>query len=233
MKTEISKHFARLFLRLTTVIVVLLCVVIATSGCAAIGFLFHEGPFERGRTPDYDLEGQQERKLLVWIECPRSANTAMDVQEKLTSSFELYLTERAGFEIENVIFDPPIEKDAMMLDPKEVARSLGAGYLLLVHVDRYESDFLHIREFYAGELVTRSILFDVDLDAAVWPSQPTGKMTHITVDLEEDGRDAMVSRLTSATAHCIMRYLYPCKKLQFKTADERVSMQDAYEIETY
>ena len=58
-------------------------------------------------------------------------------------------------------------------------------------------------------------------------------MTHISVAMEEDGRDALVSRLTSATAHCVLRYLYPCDKLKFETADERVSLQEAYEMETY
>ena len=232
MKTENTKHFVRSISRITAV-VVLLCVAFAASGCVALSFLLSGGPFEKGEPPAYDLQDQQERKVLVWIECPRSANADFDVRKKLTSAFQLYIIERADFDVENVLLNPPAGTETLLLDPKKIARSQGAGYLLLVHVDKYESDFLQIRDFYAGELITRSVLFDLDLDTAVWPSQPAGKMIHISVAMEEDGRDALVSRLTSATAHCVLRYLYPCDKLKFKTADEIVSLQEAYEMETY
>ena len=232
MKTEDTKHFVRSISRITAV-AVLLCVVFSASGCTALSFLLSRGPFEKGVTPAYDLQDQQDRKVLVWIECPRSVNADFDVQKKLISAFQLYIIERADFDAENVLLNPPSETKTLLLDPKKIARSQGAGYLLLVHVDKYESDFLQIRDFYAGELITRSVLFDLDLDTAVWPSQPAGKMIHITVEMEEEGRDALVSRLTSATAHCVLRYLYPCEKLKFEAADERVSLQEAYEMETY
>jgi hypothetical protein len=100
-------------------------------------------------------------------------------------------------------------------------------------VDNYSADFLQVRDYYAGELITRAVLFDLDLDTAVWPSYPEGKMVHISVEMETKGRDALISRLSSGAAHCTLRYLYPCDKLKFDAADERVSLQEAYEIETY
>jgi len=145
----------------------------------------------------------------------------------------LYLVEKAEFNAENIILSSLSDSKTLLLDPKKIARSQGAGYLLLVQVDKYETDFLQIRDYFAGELITRAILFDVDSGETLWPSQPEGKMIHIAVEMETKGRDALVSRLTSATAHCILRYLYPCEKLKFKTADERVSLQEAYEMETY
>jgi hypothetical protein len=78
--------------------------------------------------------------------------------------------------------------------------------------------------------VTRAVLQDTDLGTRVWPQQPEGKMVHVGVEIETKGRDALVSRMISAAAHCTLRNLYPCDKLKFKHADERISMQEAYEI---
>ena len=232
MKTEDTKHFVRSISQITTVIM-LLCVVFAASGCNIIGFLLTSGPFEKKIPAAYDLKEQQDRKVLVWVECPRSANADFDVQEKLITGFKLYLVEKSGFDAENIIMGSLGDSKTLLLDPKKIARSQGAGYLLLVQVDKYEADFLQIRDYYAGELITRAVLFDVDSGETLWPSQPEGKMIHIAYEMETEGRDALVSRLTSATAHCVSRNLYPCEKLKFKTAGERVSLQEAYEMETY
>jgi len=233
LKIEDTKHFVRSISRITGVVAALLCVVFAASGCVALSFLLSEGPFEKGMPPAYNLQEQQERKVLIWVECPRSANADFDVQEKLATAFRLYLVGKAGFEPENIIISSLSDGEALLLDPKKIARSQGAGYLLLVQVDKYESDYLQIRDYYAGEMISRAVLYDVDSGETLWPSQPEGKMVHVAFEMESGGREALVNRLTSATAHCVSRNLYPCEKLKYKTAGERVSSQEAFEIETY
>jgi hypothetical protein len=210
----------------------LLCL-LATSGCVALGFLLSPGPFEKKTTPIYDLKAQQDRKVLIWIECPRSSGVDYDVAEKLALAFQLTLIEKGGLESENVILNPATDSGNLSLDLMEIARSKNAGYLLLVQVDEYSTDFLRVRDYYSGEIITRSVLQDTDLGSRVWPRYPEGKMVQISVEMETGGRDALVSRLASAAAHCTLRYLYPCDKLKFKHSDERISMQEAYEIETY
>jgi hypothetical protein len=233
LKIENTKHFVHSITRFTVLFVALLCVIFLLSGCAILSLILSEGPFEKGMPPAYDLQEQQERKVLVWIECPRSANADFDVQKRLATAFQLYLVGKADFDPENIILSSLSDGEALLLDPKKIARSQGAGYLLLVQVDKCEVDFLQIRDYYAGEMISRAILFDVDLDETLWPSQPEGKMIHVAFEMETEGRDALVSRLTSATAHCVLRNLYPCEKLKYKTAGERVSLQEAYEMETY
>jgi hypothetical protein len=233
LKIKDTKHFVRSITQITVLFVALLCVVFATSGCAILSLILSEGPFEKGIPPAYDLREQQERKVLVWVECPRSANADFDVQKRLATAFQLYLVGKAGFDSENIILSSLSDGEALLLDPKKIARSQGAGYLLLVQVDKYEADFLQIRDYYAGEMISRAVLFDVDLGETLWPSQPEGKMIHVAFEMESEGRDALVNRLTSTTAHCVLRNLYPCEKLKYKTAGERVSSQEAFEMETY
>ena len=198
-----------------------------------MGFLLSPGAFENGIPPAYNLKKNQDRKVLVWIECPYSSGADHDVQQLLGTAFELYMVEKAHFDPDNVLIYASPASQTMLLDPKEIARSQGAGYVLLVTVDSYEVDFLQVRDYYAGDMITRALLIDVDLGTPVWPRQPEGKMVQITVELESDGRDALISRMVSAVAHCTMRHLYPCDKLKYKHADERISMQEAYEIETF
>lgn len=232
MKITEHKNLAR-FIALTMAFVVPLPSIIVMSGCSTgLGFLLSPGPFEKKTTPEYNLKAQQGRKILVWIECPRSRGADYAFPEKLALAFQSYLTGKAGFKSENVILNPPTDEPIYSLDPLQIARSQGAGYVLLIHVDTYEFDSLQIRNYFSGGLVTRAVLLDTDLGTAVWPQQPQGKMINLAVDMET-GEDVLMSRLTAAAAHCTVRYLYPCDKLKFKHPDERVSTQEAFEMETF
>lgn len=191
-----------------------------------------EGPFERKIAPDYNLQVNQDRKILLWVEFPRSLNVGYDLQDKLIGAFQGYMTKAAKIDPSNLVAHPS-RLEGISEDPRAVARSQGAGYVLLVQVETFEIDSLQMKNFYAGKLVTRAVLLDVDVPTAVWPKQPEGKMIDIEVEVESGGRDAAISRLVSADAHCTVRYLYPCDKLKFKNSDERVSVQEVFEIETY
>lgn len=223
---------------LVSFIVTITCVIGAfclftLSGCTILGFLASAGPFEKKTVPVYDLKAQQDRKVMIWVECPVSSGADYDLSKKLATAFQLTLIEKGKLKAENIILPPERESGNVLVDVQEVARSQGAGYALLVHVDTYSIDSLRVRDYYSGELVIRTVLQDTDLGSRVWPQQPEGKMIHMAVEIGTEGRDALVSRLASGAAHCTLRYLYPCDKLKFKHSDEKVSIQEAFEMETY
>ena len=233
MRSPDLKHLVLLIYPITLA-AALICSVLPFSGCGpALGVILTPGPFEKKTVPDYNLKEQQDRKVLVWIECPRSSGADYDVQEKLASAFELTLTQKGGFDRENIILNPITDSQKFLLDPVQIARSKGAGYVLLIQVDAYSADYLRVRNYYSGEIITRAVLQDVNLGRSIWPKQPEGKMVHISVEMETEGHDALISRMTAAVAHCTLRNLYPCDKLTFKHIDERISMQEAFELETY
>ena len=212
---------------------VTLLVVITNSGCDVFGVLASPGAFEKKIPPQYDLRKQQDHKILLWVECPRSLDVDHDVQEKLRATCLIYLTEKVKIRSENVILYQPATENTLILDPLKIARGLGAGYVLLVQVEDYELSPMNVQKYYSGGMISRTILMDTDLSMAVWPKDPVGKVVHIGVDMETKGRDEALSRLVSATAHCSLRYLYPCEKLAFKVLDEKITIQDAIEMETY
>ncbi len=191
------------------------------------------GPFEKKIPPEYDLQAQQDRKILILIDCPRSSEVDFDVKKKLVTAFELYFRSQMDIEPENLVVNPSGLGQALSRDPVKMAQELGAGYVLLVQVDQYGLAPLNSARYFSGEMISRAVLMDADLNMTVWPSEPGGKIVHIGVDLEIKGRNVALTRLVSGTTHCVLRYLYPCEKLKYKSSDEVYTLQEAFEMETY
>lgn len=202
-------------------------------GCNIGGFLMTPGAFEKKVPPQYDLVSRQDRKILVVIECPRSSGVDFDVKEKLTDGMEKYLTRQMGIKRDNLILNGDAADPSLSADPVKRAKSLGAGYVLMVQVDLYMLQPMNTRNYFTGEMRSRVVLMDTDYGAAVWPQDPRGKIIHVGVDIETQGRDMAVTRLISATTHCALRALYPCEKLLYKNSDELMTLQDAMEMETF
>ena len=207
--------------------------VFTLSGCNIVGFLASPGPFEKKIPPQYDLQAQQDRKILILIDCPRSSEVDYDVKKKLIAGFELYLRSQMDIEPANFVSNPSGLDQALNHDPVKMAQELGVGYVLLVQVDQYGLSPLNSAKYFTGQMISRAVLMDADLNMAVWPKEPGGKIVHIGVDLETKGRDIALTRLVSGTTHCILRYLYPCEKLKYKNSDEVYTLQEAFEMETY
>lgn len=218
---------------ITLQFVVTAVLLIAGSGCGLIDVLGMPTSHEKVIPPEYDLKARQDRKVLMWIECPRSSNVDYDVKEKLEAAFQIYLTERARFLPKHIVWGGAGGDSLMAQDPIEIAREQGIGYVLLVQVDHYEMVRLNIRDYYAGQMLSHAVLYDVDLGMAVWPQNAAAKVVHVEADLETKGRATALSRLVSAMAHCTMRSLYPCEKPKFKIRDEKVTIQDAYGMDTF
>lgn len=212
---------------------VMLLAILMAGGCNVISFLASPGPFEKKIPPEYNLEAQQDRKVLLLIECPRSSGVDYDVKKKLISGFEVYLISQMEIDPGNIVHSQPSLGQGMVEDPVKTAQALGAGYVLLVQVDNYRLAPLNTGKYVTGEMLSRAVLMDADLGIAVWPKDPGGKIVHIGVDLETKGRDLALTRLISATTHCVLRYLYPCEKLKFKNSDEVYTLQDAFDMEIY
>ncbi|MHC5083130.1 MAG: hypothetical protein ACYTET_04240 [Planctomycetota bacterium] len=198
------------------------------------GILATPGAYERVETPEYDLLAQQERKILLWVECPRSSGADYDVQENLIEAYQRYFSNMMEIEPENlIVYDSSAITDFFQ-DPKQIARSKGAGYVLMVQVNDFEMTPLQAKDYHYGIIETRSLLMDVDLGVSVWPrGDSQTKSAGIEIELDTKGRKSMMKRLTDAVAHCTLRYLYPCKSVNFKHSDERLTIQEAAEMETF
>ena len=168
-------------------LVVMLSAFVVNSGCEMMSVLGTPSAFEKKIPPQYDLQAQQDRKILLWVECPRSSDVDYDVQEKLIATFQIYLTERAEILPENVVLHQPASKEGFAQDPMKIAQALGTGYVLLVQVDDYEMVPLNVRNYYSGQMLSHAVLLDTDLGMSVWPRTAKAKVVHVGVDLETKG----------------------------------------------
>ena len=208
--------------------IALLAVCLGASGCPTNGIY-------STLTPTYNLTANQDKKILIWVESPRSAAADADAAETLAEAIGNYLMTRAKIRPENVILGQE-SRDAslyVLQSTEAAALQQGAELALLVRIEDYELLPMNIRNFYSGRMLTRAVLLDAATSQTLWPQGLDGKVHDIVVELGQGNRTEILSRLADGTAHCIVRNLYPIMKLHYKNSDERMSMQEAFELETF
>lgn len=204
-----------------------------TSGCNFLEFAVTPGAYERKIEQEYDLKAQEDKKVLIWVECSWASGSDYDVQAELSEAIQKYMLEIIKIDGENIALYQPGPEAAYFQNPEKTAKAMGIGYVLVVQVDSYEMTRLNVRDYYSGQLSTRSVLIDVELGDVVWPTNQKARSAEVFVELETRGRDLLLGRLVNGAAHCTLRYLFPCQKQQFKHPDERITIQEAAEMETF
>ena len=201
---------------------------VVLAGCAATGIY--------GKVkPAYDVVANQDKKVLIWVEAPRSAAADVDAAEKLAAAMSEHLVTRAKINPANLFVqaDARSTPSGVVQTPEAAARQAGAGLVLLVRIEAYELLPLNIRNYHSGRMVTRALLLDVQTDRPLWPSGEQGKVHDIAIELGQGDRTAVLSQMSASMAHCIARNLYPIVKMHYKNSDERISLQEAFELETF
>jgi hypothetical protein len=204
----------------------LLAAVIFAGGCPSAGI------YSKVK-PAYDLSADKSKKVLIWVESPRSAAADPDAADKLAEAMRDHLVTKAGVNPANVLLARDSAAGALLISPDTAALQAGAATALFVRIEEYELLPMSLPNYHSGRMVTRSVLLDAQTGQALWPMSTEGKVHDIVVELGKGDRQTILTRLTAGSAHCILRNLYPITKLHYKYSDERVSLQEAFEQETF
>jgi hypothetical protein len=107
-------------------------------------------------------------------------------------------------------------------DPFAIASKLNAQYVLAVQITDFELSTFAEEDLFNGTMITKSRLFDAKGNN-IWPQDANEAGRQITVGFEDEKGTAelAVGKLAAATAHCVTRYLYNCKKEKFRIAEEQ------------
>ena len=203
-------------------------VAISTAGCNVFGWLVSETAHEQKVKAQFKLADYGKEGVLVFVDSLKKMNVGYGLEEKLEGSIENYLVKQVRLKKENILGADELSKlrssrpDFDRMSPVMVGDALGAGKVLYVRIENYNLYNIDGRDYYEGSLITRSILFDVQTGAVVWPGSATGEVVRVKVELETKGLEAALTRLTTATAHCITRYFYNCPKDRFRISEEQV-----------
>jgi hypothetical protein len=199
----------------------------------ATGVLSSETESEKVTPAEFNLT-KTEGKIVVVVSQPAWIKTPMDLRITLTDFINAAIEEKTKIKKDRLTPYTDVLNCRMALpdekrdDPFETASKLGARYLLTVQITDFELSTFAEKDFFNGSMLTRSCLFDAN-SIRVWPQDSNEGCREISVGFEDEKGTvkSAVERLSAATAHCITRYLYNCKKEQFNIAEEQKNI-DSY-----
>jgi hypothetical protein len=208
-------------------------IVFAVAGCALcgacnlIGIMGSKSYYEQRIPAELMLKDYADGGVLVFVDEAGAGRAEHGLRPGLAEMVGAYLVEKARMESENLVSNDRLSRlrgereDFSSFSPVQLGGATGAAVVLYILITDYELYAMDEREYYGGSLVTRSILFDVASGRALWPRESAGRVVKTGVELETAGRAATLDRLITATAHCITRNFYDCRRPQFRAADEQ------------
>lgn len=203
------------------------------AGCNTIGGIAgnmaSETESEKITPAEFKLAAT-EGKIAVLVVQPGWIKTPIDLRAELTKYINTALTESASVDEERTIEYTDILNTRMQMsedkrdEPNEIAGKLGANYVIFVQIMDFDLSTFAEKDFYNGMLKTTACLLD-STGRKIWPEKDT-KPTFVEIEAEKGTAEKAVAKLTAATAHCITRYLYDCKKLRFSVPEENKEIEN-------
>lgn len=210
---------------------VLSAAVFLSCGCDAgklAGVVGSPG-YEEGDFPaEYDIAASSGR-ILVLVNQPSWMKPGANFRFHLAERINRFLVDKAKvaperlLKYENLAEFRSARQDFGLLSPFEVGKAMEADLVLLVELADGGLEKLPGEAYFSGSLNARAAILEVASGQRLWPEDPAGKLVMVGFEIEPAGRQAALSRLASAFAHCVTRHLYKCPKKHFKIFDDRIS----------
>jgi hypothetical protein len=208
------------------------------TGC---GNLAAERESEKIVPAEFSL-ADTEGKIAIVVAQPAWIKTPMDLRVVLTDAFNLRLAERAEIEKDRLIpYEEILKARQSMPDDKkdsafDISDKVSAKYVIVVQVVDFDLATFAEKDFYNGSMQTRTCLYDAN-ESKLWPKKSDAlentesteskeskegcRDTAVGIEAEKGTVKTSVEKLSMATAHCVIRYFYDCKKPQFRIAEEQ------------
>lgn len=206
--------------------------ILAGIGCRAAGVLLSPSIYEQKIPAEYKIAPQAKKGLLVFVDGATGVTRSRQVIPDLTEVVKELLVKRAKVNKKYIKSDKELESlrarrdDRSVLSPVHIGKEAGAGIVLYILIEDYGLQLVDNRGFYAGSLITRSVVIDVESGNVLWPVNGQGKLTIVKFALETKGKEVAKDRLALGVAQCVTRYLYDCPKPMFKASDEFVMYKE-------
>jgi predicted small secreted protein len=201
------------------------------AGCRTAGglggVLSSETESERAIPAEFKL-AKTEGKIAVVVSQPAWIKTPVDLRGTLTDILNLALEEKVKIKKERLFPYTDILElrrnlpDEKKDEPFEIASKLNAQYVLAIQITDFELSTFAEEDLFNGLMKTKSSLFSINSEK-LWPQDANEAGREITVGFESEKRTvkSAVEQLSAATAYCITRYLYDCKAIKFRIAEEQ------------
>jgi hypothetical protein len=180
--------------------------------------------------PEYDITKEKGKKILTIVEQPYFLRAHPNLRYFVTVGVNKILEDRANIKKELLIsYDALADlrsgsPDFSNMTPSEIGSKLGADYVLVITITKYQLDDKSEPGYFTGRFDAQAQLFSVSPPEKLWPSMETARTVRVGFDSVRSGADTAALRLAGDAAHCITRYLYNCQKNKFKSSDEETEM---------
>ena len=197
------------------------------AGCGVVGSLAAERGSEQKIPAEYSLKSAGYNKILVYVRSRSSNQSTLALRGYLTEAINARIINKASVPKETTLI-PYAQLQSFYstqgglteLSPFQIAKAMDADAVLVVEIVNYKLSAISGSSLHTGWLESRASLYDSTGQVAVWPVAGSGKTATVGFDIESGSSDQAMARLTSAAAHCIVRYFYNCPKNQFKIFEE-------------
>ena len=196
------------------------------GSCNMIGVIGSKSYYEQKVLAEFMLKDVAEGGVLVFVDEAGDGKEELERRPGLSEMVGALLVKKARIKSKNLVSHDRLSQlrgqreDFSSLSPVQLGRAAGAAVVLYVLVEDYELYAMGEQMYHGGSLVVRSILFDVASGRVLWPRRGDGRVVKAKVEIETGGRAPTLNRLVVATAHCITRNLYDCRRPVYRTADE-------------
>lgn len=207
-----------------------ICFLGLAGGCQVSSVMFEPTPREKKVPAEFNLKQALNDDKNVLIVVDRSIGSGADKEliEGLTVSVGEMLRKNAKItdkKVHNLSQYSDMEhlgNGFMQLGPYEAGERTDNEFVLFVTILNYELYPAGHKDYYTGELAARASIYSMETVQPVWPMERGGKDLRMRVELETQGRQQALAKLLSSMAHGITRYLYDCKRGNFRSAYEAV-----------
>jgi len=207
------------------------------QGCIIIGFLVNPGAKDTKYPAQYDLKaGAKDKTILIWVDSADSSGSTIALQDQITSAISTRLKKYAGIKKDQMMDVPASASELAKQDtssPSARGRSAGADFVLYVNIRQLDVIQLHSNKYYSGQLLCQAALIQSEDAATLWPESAADGEIDVFSELEIKGREKLLTRLSDAVSHCIVRNFYACPKSEYRVNEERVVLNEMIEQETF
>jgi hypothetical protein len=202
------------------------CNVIA-GGAAALGTPTSS---EMKVPAEYDLAAQKKMKIAVLVDQSPSLKNQFNLRAPLTNALNILLHEQMDIPVKQLIsYDAVADlrsntPEYSSLSPDRIGAALDVNYVLHVEIAYFRLTPVSQWDFLNGDMTAQAELFNVETGRKVWPADGPAKVIEVGFESQHITKDAATTRLVSAAARCITRYLYNSPKNQFKVTDEKTNV---------
>lgn len=198
----------------------------SACGCNVGGVLGEPTSSEKKIPAEYDISKHKDSRVLILIDEARSSGATYKDSLELAETLEAYLIDKTKLKGEQIILQDDsklsniTEYEFSKMPVADVANTANADIVIYVGLLRFEMYQAGMKDYYSGSMAARAMIFD-SAGQRLWPVSMDGKPVHVAVELETKGRALAMARMTTAAAHCIVRYLHNCPKDQFDIREEQ------------